>query len=182
MLRKLVRYELKKQLSGSFFVILLVLLLGGGGGLGTLLGGGGSDYTYETSPNYAYEATTANDSLPQLSGDLFEMLLGNLGGGAVSTGWHSADNTETLDTSVAKGTREKYTDILGGGRDKVTLMLYLCGTDLESRSQMATRDLQEMLNAEIGKNVNLIVYTGGCKQWQNNVLSSKTNQIWQVTG
>ena len=27
MLRKLVRYELKKQLSGSFFVILLVLLL-----------------------------------------------------------------------------------------------------------------------------------------------------------
>ena len=167
---------------GKLILILLVLLLGGGGGLGTLLGGGGSDFTYETSPNYAYEATTANDSLPQLSGDLFEMLLGNLSGGAVSTGWHSADNTETLDTSVATSSREKYTDILGGGRDNVTLMLYLCGTDLESRSQMATRDLQEMLNAEIGKHVNLIVYTGGCKQWQNNVLSSKTNQIWQVTG
>ena len=29
MLRKLVRYELKKQLSGSFFVIILVLLLAG---------------------------------------------------------------------------------------------------------------------------------------------------------
>ena len=27
MLRKLVRYELKKQLSGSFFVILLILML-----------------------------------------------------------------------------------------------------------------------------------------------------------
>ena len=41
---------------GKLILILLVLLLGGGGGSGTLLDGGGSDYTYETSPTYAYEA------------------------------------------------------------------------------------------------------------------------------
>jgi hypothetical protein len=60
-------------------------------------------------------------------------------------------------------------------------MLYLCGTDLESRSSMATLDLQEMIDANLSDKVNLIVYTGGCKQWKNNVISSKNNQIWQVT-
>ena len=47
---------------------------------------------------------------------------------------------------------------------------------------MATSDLQEMLAADIGENVNLIVYTGGCKQWKNNVVSNKVNQIYQIKG
>lgn len=85
-----------------------------------------------------------------------------------------------LDTSVAPGSREKYTDILGDGRDVVTVMVYMCGTDLESKSGMATADLKEMLEADIRDNVNLIVYTGGCKQWKNSVVSSKKNQIYQV--
>ncbi len=109
-----------------------------------------------------------------------ESLLGNLGGGAVSSGWTSANNSGSLDTSVADGARAKYTEVLGGGQDEMTILVYLCGTDLESRSRMATSDLQEMLDAKISDQVNLIVYTGGCKQWQNNVLSSRTNQIWQV--
>ena len=105
---------------------------------------------------------------------------GSLGGGSVSSGWSGGSNAGSLDTSVASGAREKYTDILGGGADEVTIMLYLCGTDLESRSKMATLDLQEMIDADIADNINLLVYTGGCKQWQNNAISSKTNQIWQV--
>ena len=92
----------------------------------------------------------------------------------------NGDNTGTLDTSVATGARTKYTQIVGKGKDKVTLMVYLCGTDLESRSKMATSDLQEMLNATISDNVNLIIYTGGCKQWQNSTISSQKNQIWQI--
>ena len=71
---------------------------------------------------------------------------------------------------------------LGGGQDEMTIMVYMCGTDLESRSKMATMDLQEMLGANIGDNVNLIVYTGGCKQWQNTAVDSRNNQIWQVRG
>ena len=57
--------------------------------------------------------------------------------------------------------REKRTKIIGNGKDVVTIMVYLCGTDLESRSKMATSDLQEMASAKISDNVNLIVYTGG---------------------
>ena len=45
---------------------------------------------------------------------------------------------------------------------------------------MASRDLQEMLAADLGENINLIVYTGGAKQWQNNVVSSSVNQVYQI--
>ena len=59
-------------------------------------------------------------------------------------------------------------------------MVYMCGTDLESRSGMGTSDLQEMLNASLGRNINLLIYTGGCKAWKNSAVSSSDNQIWQV--
>ena len=168
---------------GKLIWIILALLLGGGGGIGTLLSGGSQtpEYTY-TPPSYSYQEYTADNYTTPSSGSLYEYFLGDLGGGTISTGWDTEANTQTLDTSVASGAREKYTTLLGNGKGEVTLMVYLCGTDLESRSQMATKDLQEMLNAGIGENVNLIVYTGGCKQWQNSVLSSKNNQIWQITG
>ena len=104
-----------------------------------------------------------------------------LGGGSVSSGWDNGSNIGTLDTSVASKARDKYTEIIGNGKDEVTLMIYLCGTDLESRSKMATSDLQEMIAADIADNVNVLVYTGGCRQWQNNAFSSEKNQIWQVT-
>lgn len=105
----------------------------------------------------------------------------NLGGGSISSGWDNGSNAGVLDTSVNSSARAKYTDIIGNGKDEVTLMIYLCGTDLESRSKMATSDLQEMISADIADNVNVLVYTGGCKSWQNNAFSSDKNQIWQVT-
>ncbi|MBR3770558.1 MAG: peptidase C11 [Lachnospiraceae bacterium] len=151
---------------GKLILLLLVLLLGGGGGIGGLFSGGDSSM-----------APSSQNDTPN---SYYEYFMGNLGGGSVSTGWDAPNNTQVLNTSVAADARDKYTQILGDGRDEVTLMVYLCGTDLESRSQMATKDLQEMIDADISENVNLIVYTGGCRQWQNNVLDSSKNQIWQV--
>ena len=82
--------------------------------------------------------------------------------------------------SGSTGIRAPYTTLKGNGKDTVTLMVYMCGTDLESRSAMGTRDLQEMLAARLGNNVRLIVQTGGCSRWRNNLVSSGVNQIWQV--
>ena len=86
----------------------------------------------------------------------------------------------SLNTTVASGSRGKYTTIYGDGSDKVTLMIYICGADLESEGGMATKDLVEMTNANISDNVNVIVYTGGAKKWQNNTVSNSKNQIYQV--
>ena len=96
-------------------------------------------------------------STGQSTSDFLNSLYGNLGGGNVSSGWSNGNNTGTLDTSVATGVREKYTDILGNGNDKSTIMIYLCGTDLESRSKMATSDLQEMIDAKISEDRKSVV-------------------------
>ena len=88
--------------------------------------------------------------------------------------------TATLDTTVSSAARAKRYVPLGDGRDTVTVMVYMCGTDLESNHGMATSDLQEMMNAAIGDQINVIVETGGCKLWKNQVVSASTNQIYKV--
>ena len=95
--------------------------------------------------------------------------------------WGNAEgNSSAVNTAVASGSRDKYTTILGGGQDTVTILVYMCGTDLESQSGMGTSDLMEMTKANIAQNVNLLVYTGGCKRWNNQVVSSSVNQIYKV--
>ena len=86
----------------------------------------------------------------------------------------------TLDTTVSPLARAKYVTPVGGGNDTWTIMVYMCGTDLESKYKMATMDLQEMLNANLSDKVRIIVTTGGCKKWNNNVISSSVNQIWEL--
>ena len=161
--------------------IILALLLGGGGGLGALLGGGGGEVIPQQpqTPQYSQPSQPSQSSPITLDPSIF---LGNLGGGSVSSGWELTANTAKLDRSVAQGARDKRTVIRGGGKDTVTIMVYMCGTDLESRSGMGTSDLQEMLNADIGDKVNLLIYTGGCKGWRNSVISSSVNQIYQIRG
>lgn len=86
-----------------------------------------------------------------------------------------------LNDTVAPGSRSKRTQILGNGRDVVTMMIYICGTDLESKSGMASADMEEIraASSDFGDNFNVIVYTGGCSGWKNGV-SSSVNQIYQV--
>ncbi len=158
----------------KIILIILALLLGGGGAGGLLLGGGGDSSGQDYSQ-------VEQQQQQQGSGESLLSMLGNFGGGSVSTGWDNGSNAGTLDTSVASGSRAKYTEILGSGRDEVTLMIYLCGTDLESKYKMATMDLQEMIDADLTDKVNILAYTGGCKKWQNSYISSETNQLWQVT-
>ncbi|MBQ6661003.1 MAG: peptidase C11 [Lachnospiraceae bacterium] len=95
-------------------------------------------------------------------------------------GDHTAVNEQQVDNTVAKGSRNKYTTIKGNGKDTVTILVYMCGTDLESKHGMATNDLSEMASAKLGSNVNIIVYTGGCSKWKTSGISNSVNQIYQV--
>lgn len=148
----------------SLIVMILVLLLGGGGGIGSLLLGGGSG--------------GSGGSGGALGGA--GSLLSSFSSSANSAWKSGLNNTGKLNTAVASGSRDKYTQIKGGGADTVTIMMYMCGTDLESKYGMASNDLTEMANASLGDNVNIIVYTGGCTGWKTSSISSSTNQIYQV--
>ena len=139
----------------AVIVVVLLVLVGGGGGLSSLFGGGGTQgYTQENGWGIASEASTS--------------------------GWTKDSNNGRLNKSVAAGARAKRTKIVGNGSDTVTIMVYMCGTDLESKSGMASSDLMEMTKATLSDKVNLLVYTGGCTNWKNDIVSSSVNQIYKV--
>lgn len=109
----------------------------------------------------------------------------NIGGGTavtedIGSGSSSEGANYKLDTTVAAGSREKRTKILGDNKDTITFMVFMCGTDLESKYGMSSADLSEMASADFGDNINIIVYTGGCSKWKTNGISNKVNQIFQV--
>ena len=169
-------------------------LLGGGtsgtsSGVGDLLGtlAGGDSGGGITSMLGSLLGGYSSDALGDiLGGSWFSSQTGYGASSSTSNAYNLTQSTPvssytgTLNREVAAGSRDKYTVIKGSGKDKVTVMVYLCGADLESRSGMATKDLQEMLNASFGSNLKLIVYSGGCSSWRNNMMSGKVNQIWQI--
>ncbi len=170
-------------------LIVIVLVFGGKG----LFGGFEGDTVDQDYPQQSVQTQTGagqdNAGGSQAAGlsDIFSTLLG---GYTTSQSEYSSYDYDAgpskpepvLDTSVNPAARQKYTSIIGQGADMVTIMVYLCGTDLESRSGMGTADLQEMASSTLSDNVRLIVYTGGCKNWKNSIVSNRVNQIYQVKG
>ena len=160
---------------------------GGGGGIGGILGviialviffiGGFNGLSGSDSGNNSgYDSSSG-------SSDIMSAFLNNHGTSSQGNfQWSSDNNTGVLNENVAPEARKKYTVLKGNGDDVVTIMVYMCGTDLESRGAMASKDIQEMLNADISDKINLLIYTGGCANWRNSTISSKTNQIYQVKG
>ena len=95
----------------------------------------------------------------------------------------AAQNTSyrDVDTTVSSLAREKYTRKKGGGRDQVTIMIYMIGSNLESENGMATADLNELLYARPDNpNINLFVQTGGCKRWRNSVMTAGKIERWKI--
>ena len=152
----------------------------------------GSSDDYDSYPETAGQNTSTGAGSEEAfgggsaSGGLADVFGSLIGGYSTTESDYSSYETAQesspaqLDMNVDPSARQKYTSIIGQGADVVTIMVYLCGTDLESRSGMGTADLQEMAAANLSDNVNLIVYTGGCKKWKNNIVSSSVNQIFQI--
>ncbi|MBQ9538001.1 MAG: hypothetical protein IJU95_01920 [Treponema sp.] len=158
---------------GLVIIVLLVKMFLGGG-----LSSGGNSGTSSSQQETQAESSSSSSILDGLSG----ILGGSASSGSLSSSSSSGSATSysRLDTSVASGSRAKYTKLVGGGNDTVTIMVYMCGTDLESKHGMASSDLGEMAAADIGDKVNLLVYTGGCKNWKTQGISNSDNQIYQV--
>ena len=156
-------------------VIAVVLLIFAGGGISGLFGSSGS-----SSGGSSGSSSSTLGSVASLLGSGSSPFLSSVS--STSAAWGADKNVGVLNREVSPEARDRYTTILGGGKDVVTIMVYMCGTDLESRGGMATNDLMEMAAAEISSNVNVIVYTGGCKEWKNRTVSSSVNQIYRIVG
>ena len=193
---------------GSKLILIIVILvvLFGGGKLGGLFGGG-EDNSNNTQQNNTTQNQNAGGNLGGISnllstflgssqsspydftGGIDSLFTGSGGSGSASQeenfNQYFTNSTESAaaqpDQTVSNKARDKYTVIRGNNEDTITILVYMCGTDLESQQGMATSDLKEMANATIGKNINLIVYTGGCSRWRNNVISQQVNQVYRIS-
>lgn len=56
-------------------------------------------------------------------------------------------------------------------RRKLTIMVYMCGSNLESQGGAASADLREMTEALRSEDVGILVLTGGSEKWSNGIES-----------
>ena len=99
-----------------------------------------------------------------------------------TTDWYTSNNVGKLNTNVLSGIRDRYTKIKGNNQDKITIMIFMCGSDLEAQAAMGSYDIQEMSKANISDNINLLVYTGGSTKWYIDAISTDVNQIYRIAG
>lgn len=67
-------------------------------------------------------------------------------------------------------------------KGKRTIMLYMIGSDLESKYLAASIDIEEIINSNVDlDNVNILIYTGGAKNWHREEVNSEENAIFEVT-
>lgn len=156
---------------------------GGGSGAKRAAAGGGGLATLIVIGAIIFKLLGGNSGS---TGDLIGSLTGS-GSAPAGFDFSSSDTSAgsptsdtAVDTSVASGSRDKRTVIKGNNQDVVTIMVYMCGTDLESKYGMASSDMEEMRSASYGDNVNVIVFTGGCSKWKTGDISNKVNQIYQI--
>lgn len=87
----------------------------------------------------------------------------------------SEDKAKTKPASEKQSTTEK-TD-----NDDFTLLIYMCGSSLESKNGSASDDISELLSAEIPDKVNVVLETGGSLRWKKHGISSDKLQRYEVS-
>ncbi len=154
-----------------------------GGVLDRLFG----DLTTPTDSGGSSLSSVDGNTDTSTSGSSVSDMLGSLlGSGATSGQISPVSASEPVyaahepDTSVSSAAREKYVDV--AATKTVTVMVYMCGTDLESEGGMATSDIEEMANATLSDNVRVILETGGTSRWQNELIKSNTNRVSASSG
>lgn len=89
--------------------------------------------------------------------------------------------TDEEDT-VVTGEMDKYyvEDVNDTGAESATVMFYMIGSDLESEGGCASSDIEEILAAELGEHVNVVLQTGGAFAWTNARIDAGSCQRFSV--
>lgn len=97
---------------------------------------------------------------------------------AVGSGSTTITATSTYNSSFTSTCTLSVTQV----DNKWTIMLYICGSNLESENSLATSDLQEICSvSNQPSNVNIIIQTGGATSWSSKYgISGSYNQRYHV--
>ena len=65
-------------------------------------------------------------------------------------------------------------------KSKYTLLLYICGSDLETKRAAASKNITELLSAELPEGTNVVLQTGGTRKWRDHGISAAALQRFAV--
>ncbi|HPY99088.1 MAG TPA: clostripain-related cysteine peptidase [Clostridia bacterium] len=66
------------------------------------------------------------------------------------------------------------------GYENNLLMVYFCGSDLESKNGRASANIEELLNAYIPDNTKIIIQTGGARKWKNDDINGNFIERFEI--
>lgn len=94
----------------------------------------------------------------------------------------SVDTNGVLQINRSKRDKEE----IMGQENAWTLFIYLCGSNLETQYQCASKDIREMLSANFNSeninNLNIIIQTGGSKHWDISQISNNQIGRYKIDG
>lgn len=98
----------------------------------------------------------------------------------------AGNTTITASATINKTKISKTCEIVVEPKDKAawTVMIYMCGADLESKNGLASGDIDEILSvSNQPDDVNIIIETGGASSWESGhsyTISSSKLERWHV--
>ncbi|MCR4875259.1 MAG: hypothetical protein K5923_05970 [Clostridia bacterium] len=82
-------------------------------------------------------------------------------------------------TSCNEEKNEPTTPILEGYQNNL-LMVYFCGSDLESRNGRASDNIDELLSASIPSNTTVVIQTGGAQHWEKDGINANSIGRYEI--
>ena len=66
-------------------------------------------------------------------------------------------------------------------KGKRTIMIYMIGSDLESKYLAATKDINEIMNSDVNyDDINILIYTGGAKKWHISEIPNDKQALFEL--
>ena len=100
--------------------------------------------------------------------------------GAGSENPSSSNPTSEQKTSIdsssssSSGTSSSKAPVIKKGSK--TLFIYMCGSNLESKQGAASKNIDELLSANVGDNTQIVIQTGGSKSWKKHGISTTNGE------
>lgn len=108
---------------------------------------------------------------------------GNSGNTASQSGNTGESGALFTSLTIDEAVRNPLVTLKGNGKDTVTVLLYMNGSNLETEDGEATEDLTEMVNAGSSDKVNFLVQTMNTKKWSSKYgISSKRTERYKLDG
>ena len=140
------------------------------------------DYTYEKAlPFFLSHAPALTPADTFTRGDMAAMSLSALAAPMKDGSGTLAENLSNQGLFSMEDYKAARDGAITEEKADVTVLMYMVGSDLESKKGLATEDIMEMWGAELNDSVNVVLQTGGTKKWKNNWMTAGATQRFQVT-